>query len=76
MQGARCVGRAVEVLSARIAEVDGFGVDDGAVAWFGFVVDDRCVGACGGDGVEGEAGEVVLGPDAFFIRHVFRFAKA
>ena len=37
------------------------GVDGGAGAWFGFVVDDGGVGAGGGDGVEGEAGEVVLG---------------
>lgn len=68
MQGPRCVGCAVEVLGAGVAEVDGFGVDGGAVAWFGFVVDDGCVGTCGGDGVEGEAGEVVLGSDAFLIR--------
>lgn len=68
MQGPRCVGCAVEVLGARVAEIDGAGVDDGAVAWFGFVVDDRCIGACGGDGVEGEAGEVVLGSDVFVIR--------
>ena len=61
MQGARRVGRTVEVLGAGIAEVDGFGVDGGAAAWFGFVVDDGGVGAGGGDGVEGEAGEVVLG---------------
>ncbi len=61
MQGPRRVGGAVEVLSAGIAEVDGLGVDDGAVARFGFVVDDGCVGAGGGDGVEGEAGEIVLG---------------
>lgn len=68
MQGPCRVGCAVEVLSAGIAEVDGFGVDGGAVAWFGFVVDDGCVGACGGDGVEGEAGEVLLGSDVFLIR--------
>ena len=61
MQGARGVGRAVEVLGARVAEVDGLGVDGGAGAWFGFVVDDGGVGAGGGDGVEGEAGEVALG---------------
>ena len=64
VQGARRVGRAVEVLGARVAEVDGFGVDDGAVARFGLVVDDGRVGAGGGDGVKGEAGEVVFGPDA------------
>ena len=61
VQGPRRVGRAVEVLGARVAEVDGLGVDDGAVARFGFVVDDGRVGAGGGDGVEGEAGEIVLG---------------
>ena len=61
VQGARRVGRAVEVLGAGVAEVDGLGVDGGAVAWFGFVVDDGSVGAGGGDSVEGEAGEVVLG---------------
>ena len=66
VQGARRVGRAVEVLGARVAEVDGLGVDGGAVAWFGFVVDDGGVGAGGGDGVEGEAGEVVLGSGVQF----------
>lgn len=74
VQGARRVGRTVEVLGAGIAEVDGLGVDDGAVARFGFVVDDGGVGACGGDGVEGEAGEVALGPDAFFIRRRHSFS--
>ena len=64
VQGPRRVGGAVEVLGSRVAEVDGFGVDGGAVAWFGFVVDDGGVGAGGGDGVEGEAGEMVLGTDA------------
>lgn len=68
MHGTRCVGCAVKVLSAGIAEVDGLGVDDGAVAWFGLVVNDGCVGACGGDGVEGEAGEIALGSDTFIIR--------
>ena len=66
VQGARRVGRAVEVLGARVAEVDGLGVDGGAVAGFGFVVDDGGVGAGGGDGVEGEAGEVVLGSGCKF----------
>ena len=67
VQGARRVGCAVEVLGARVAEVDGGGVDEGAVAGFGFVVDDGGVGAGGGDGVEGEAGEVVFGSDVFFL---------
>lgn len=67
VQGPRRVGGAVEVLGARVAEVDGLGVDGGAVAWFGLVVDDGGVGAGGGDGVEGEAGEVVLGSDALFV---------
>ena len=70
VQGPRRVGGAVEVLGARVAEVDGFGVDGGAVAWFGLVVDDGGVGAGGGDGVEGEAGEMVLGSDASFIRQM------
>ena len=75
VQGARRVGRAVEVLGARVAEVDGLGVDGGAVAWFGFVVDDGGVGAGGGDGVEGEAGEVVLGSGVqiLLIRRKFFF---
>ena len=60
MDGACCVGCAVEVLGAGIAEVDCFRVDDGAGFWFGFVVDYGCVGAGGGDGVEGEAGEVSI----------------
>ena len=78
MQGTRRVGRAVEVLSAGIAEIDGLGVDDGAVAWFGFVVNDGCVGACGGDGVEGEAGEMVLGSNTFLlsIGILFQFADS
>ena len=63
-------GGAVEVLGARVAEGDVFGVDGGAVAWFGLVVDDGGVGAGGGDGVEGEAGEMVLGSDALFIRQM------
>lgn len=63
VQSPRRVGRAVEVLGARVAEVDGAGVDGGAVARFGLVVDDGGVGARGGDGVEGEAGEVALGSD-------------
>ena len=62
MEGSRRVGCAVQVLSARVAEVDSFRVDDGAVAWLGFIVDDCGVGAGGGDGVEGKAGEVVLFP--------------
>lgn len=66
VQGARRVGRAVEVLGARVAEVDGARVDGGAVAWFGLVVDDGGVGAGGGDGVEGEAGEVTLGSNGEF----------
>ena len=67
VQGPRRVGGAVEVLGARVAEVDGFGVDGGAVAWFWLVVDDGGVGAGGGDGVEGEAGEMVLGSDTLLI---------
>ena len=70
MQGPRRVGGAVEVLGARVAEVNGFGVDGGAVAWFGLVVDDGGVGACGGDGVEGEAGEMLLGSDALIIHQM------
>ena len=68
MQGSRRVGRAVEVLSARVAEVDGLGVDDGAVARFGLVVDDGGVGPGAGDGVEGEAGEIVLGSGAVLFQ--------
>ena len=67
VQGPRRVRGAVEVLGARVAEVDGFGVDGGAIAWFGLVVDDGGVGAGGGDGVEGEAGEMELGSDALFM---------
>ena len=67
VQGPRRVGGAVEVLGARVAEVDGLGVDGGAVAWFGLVVDDGGVRAGGGDGVEGEAGEMVFGSDALFM---------
>ena len=67
VQGAGRVGGAVEVLGARVAEVDGFQVDGGAVAGFGLVVDDGGVGAGGGDGVEGEAGEMLLGSDGLFM---------
>lgn len=66
VQGARRVGRAVEVLGSRVAEVDGGRVDGGADARFGLVVDDGGVGAGGGDGVEGEAGEMALGSDGNF----------
>lgn len=62
MQRTSRVCCAVEVLSAGVAEVDGAGVDNGAVSGFGFVVDYGCVWAGGGDGVEGEACEVVLFP--------------
>ena len=58
VQRARGVGRAVEVLGARVAEVDGMRVDGGAGVPFRLVVDDSCVGARRGDGVEGEADEV------------------
>ena len=68
VQGPGRVRGAVEVLRARVAEVDGFRVDGGAAAWFGFVVDDGCVGAGGGDGVEGEAGEVALCSGVVVIR--------
>ena len=67
VQGPRRVGGAVEVLGARVAEVDGLGVDGGAVARLGLVVDDGGVGAGGGDGVEGEAGEMAFGSDAWFL---------
>jgi hypothetical protein len=60
VQGAGCVGGAVEVLRAGVAEVDFGWIDDGAVARLGFVVDYGCVGAGGGDGVKGEAGELVV----------------
>ena len=60
MQRARRVGRAVEVLGARVAEVDGVRVDGGAGVPLGLVVDDGCVGARRGDGVEGEADEVAV----------------
>ena len=76
VQGPRRVGCAVEVLGARVAEVDGAGVDGGAVARFGFVVDDGRVGAGGGDGVEGETGEMALGSDGGFgsVRWASMFA--
>ena len=70
VQGPRRVGGAVEVLGARVAEVDGLRVDGGAVAWFGLVVDDGGVGTGGGDGVEGEAGEMVLSSDAFMMYQI------
>lgn len=55
MQCAGRVGGSVQVLGARVAEVDGFGIDDGAVAAFWAVVNHRSVRSCRGDGVEREA---------------------
>ena len=60
MQGPRGIGSAVVVLGARVAEVYLLGIDGGAVAFFGFIVDDGGVGAGGGDGVEGEADKVLV----------------
>ena len=60
MDGAGCVGCAVKILGAGVAEVDCFRVDDRAGFWFGFVMDDGCVCAGGGDGVEGETDEVLI----------------
>lgn len=62
MEGPCRVGCAVKVLGARVAEIDSFRIDNGAVAGLGFVMDDGCVGPGGGDGVEGKAGEVVFLP--------------
>ena len=52
VHGSSRVGCAVQVLGTRVAEVDGFGVNGGAVAWFGLVVDYGCIGTGGGDGVK------------------------
>ena len=60
------VRRAIKILRARIAKIHFRRVDGRAVAGFGFVVDDCCVGAGGGDGVEGEADELVV-----FASHLF-----
>ena len=60
MDGACCIGCAIEVLGAGVAEIDCFGIDDGAGFGFWFVVDYGCVGASGRDGVEGEADEVLV----------------
>lgn len=60
MESTSCVSRTIEILGTGVAEIDDFGVDDGAVAWFGFVVDYRSVGAGGGDGVEREACKMLL----------------
>lgn len=45
MDSACCIGCAIEVLGAGVAEIDCFGIDDGAGFGFWFVVDDGCVGA-------------------------------
>jgi hypothetical protein len=60
VQRACRVCRAVEILRARVAEVDSLGIDGGAGAFHGLVVDDSGVGAGGGDGVEGEADEEIV----------------
>lgn len=60
VHGSSRVGCAVQVLGTGVAEVDGFGVNGGAVAWFGLVVDYGCIGTGGRDGVEGEADEMFV----------------
>ena len=62
MQGSRGVSGTVEVLSARVTEVDGFGVDGGAITGFRLVVNDCCVWAGRGNGGEGEADKMFLFP--------------
>ena len=72
MQGASGVGCAVIVLCAGITEVDCFWVDDRAVAFFGFVVDYCGVWACGGNGVEGEADEVLVFSECMLVPYKLR----
>jgi hypothetical protein len=62
VQRARRVGRAVEVLRARVAEVDGVRVDGGAGAGLRLVVDDGGICARRGDGVEGETDKALVFP--------------
>ncbi len=76
VHGPRRVRCAVEVLGAGVAKVDLRGVDDGAVARFGLVVDDGGVGAGGGDGVEGEADEVLaLGAEFVVLVYALDFVE-
>lgn len=69
MQRARRVGRAVEVLSSRVAQVDLVNVDDGAGLLVRAVVDNRSVGTSRRDGVKRQALEVLaLLPEVLELR--------
>ena len=60
MQSTSGVSGAVKVLSPGIAEINGLRIDGGTIAWLGLVMYDCCIGACGGDRIEGKTDEVVL----------------
>jgi hypothetical protein len=60
VQSARRICRTVQILRARVAEVDGLGIDGRAGTFHGLVVNDGGVGTGGGDGVEGEADEEIV----------------
>ena len=60
MQGSGRVSGSIQVLRARIAEVDRLRINDGAVAWFRLVVNDCRVGAGGGYRIKGQADKVFV----------------
>lgn len=60
VEGTGDIGGSVNVLSARVAEVDEVGVDAGGVGLLGLVVDDGSVGSSGGDSVERKTDESSL----------------
>lgn len=60
VKGTGNIGGSVNVLSARITEVDEVGVDASSVGLLRLVVDDGSVGSSRGDGVEGKTDESCL----------------
>lgn len=60
MQRASCISGSIQVLRARVAEIDRFRINDGAVRWLRFVVDDCCVGPGGRYRIKGQANEVFV----------------
>lgn len=58
------VGCSIQILTARVAEVDGRGVDDGTASFLGLIMDNSSVGARGRDGRERKTSEkLALGAD-------------
>ena len=60
MQSTGGVSGSVQILGPRIAEIDRLWINNGAVPWFRFVVNDCGVGSGGGNRVKGQADEVFV----------------